>query len=74
MLHDHLELPGVAYHIADGLSLVARVPFAILLAIYVEQWEIDPSVLQAPALILSKFNHGTFGVQEQKILRGGDWK
>ena len=46
----------------------------MFLAIHVQQREVDSSVLQAPTLILGEFDHRAFGVQEQEILGGRDWK
>ena len=74
-LHNHLQVPGVAYHILNRLSL----PLALLSSLShrirtgnLNLGKMYPTVFHRPAILLRKVDNCTFRVQEEKALGRGN--
>ena len=69
-LNNHLQLPGIPHHILNGLLLRPWIrPNSTHL---INLGEVDPPVLDAPAVLARKVNDGALRVEEEEVLGAGD--
>ena len=68
-LDNHLQVPGIADHVLNGLFLGANAHAALVHGSdLVNLGEEYPTVLDAPAVFPGKVDDGAFRVEEEKVL------